>query len=81
MSKINLSEKLELTSQIYHLLFGNNDTQKRLFLNLHSSNDDLDASLCAPRSDEKPFIGEYEEEAWIKDMQNLDMEFLNTSCI
>ena len=25
--------------------------------------------------------GKREEEAWIKDMQNLDMEFLNTLCI
>ena len=34
MSKINLAEKLEFTSQIYRLLFGINNTrqpQKRLF--------------------------------------------------
>ncbi|RIA85924.1 hypothetical protein C1645_780828, partial [Glomus cerebriforme] len=58
MNKINLSEKLIFTNQIYDLLFGINDIQRS--------------------NEPKPFIGKYEEEAWIKDMQNLDMEFLNT---
>ncbi|CAG8649069.1 6887_t:CDS:2 [Funneliformis caledonium] len=55
LSKINLSEKLEFTNQLYRLSFGQFQQE----------------------SESKPFNKNYEE-AWVKDMQNLDKEFLNT---
>ncbi|CAI2164612.1 11788_t:CDS:2 [Funneliformis geosporum] len=55
LSKINLSEKLGFTNQLYRLTFGQ----------------------LQQESETKSFIKNYEE-AWVRDMQNLDEEFLNT---